>query len=104
MIVAGAVIETVPGAAPRVAARLLALPGLALAGGDGDRRLAVVWTADDARALEAAAERLVASDEEVLGVYPTYAGEGDEAAQPASATGVNSANGPCASASRARVV
>jgi hypothetical protein len=77
MIVAGAVIETVPGAAPRVAARLLAEPGLELQGGDGDRRLAVVITGADGGALEKMAERLVAADREVLGVFPTFVAEDD---------------------------
>jgi hypothetical protein len=72
MIVAGVVIETAPGAAPRVAARLLRERGLELHGGDGDRRLAAVFTGADAQALEALAERLVQRDEDVLGVFPTY--------------------------------
>lgn len=81
MILAGVVIETVPGAAPRVAARLLREPGLELHGGDGDRRLAAVFTGPDGAALEGFAERLVRADAEVLGVYPTYVGsEPDEAA------------------------
>ncbi|WP_242345827.1 hypothetical protein [Anaeromyxobacter terrae] len=71
-VVAGVVIETVPGAAPRVAARLLHEPGLVLQGGDGDRRLAAVFTGAEGAALEALAERLVRSHEDVLGVFPTY--------------------------------
>lgn len=87
MIVAGVVIETTPGAAPRVAARLLRARGLELHGGDGDRRLAAVFTGDDARALEALAERLVHDDPEVLGVFPTYvADEPDDEETRASAT------------------
>jgi hypothetical protein len=72
MIVAGVVIETVPGAAPRVAARLLRVEGLELQGGDGDHRLAAVFTGDDGRALEELADLLVRSDPEVLAVLPTY--------------------------------
>jgi hypothetical protein len=88
MIVAGVVIETAPGAAPRVAARLLKerAGGLELQGGDGDRRLAAVFTGRDGRALEELAERLVASDDEVLGVFPTYVAdeaEGDHAGRAA---------------------
>jgi nitrate reductase NapAB chaperone NapD len=87
MIVAGVVIETTPGAAPRVAARLLRFEALELQGGDGDRRLAAVFTGEDARALEALAERLVRDDPEVLGVFPTYvADEEDPADARASAT------------------
>lgn len=72
MIVAGVVIETVEGAAPRVAARLLGAADLELKGGDGDRRLAAVFTGDGGGALEALAERLVREDPEVIGVFPTY--------------------------------
>ena len=82
MIVAGVVIETVDGAAPRVAARLLAVPGLELQGGDGDRRLAAVFTGADGAALEALTERLVAEDPEVLGVFPTYVADDDVPAGP----------------------
>lgn len=77
MIVAGVVIETVPGAAPRVAARLLKEPGLELQGGDGDRRLAATFTAPAGADLEALAERIVRTDAEVLGVYPTYVADED---------------------------
>ena len=84
MIVAGVVIETVPGAAPRVAARLLHEPGLNLQGGDGDRRLAAVFTGPAGGALEALAERLVHAFPEVIGVFPTYvADDPEETAKPA---------------------
>ena len=73
--VAGVVLLTAPGAAPRVAGRLASMPGLTLAGGDGDRRVAVVWEAEDGAALEALSERLLAEDREVLGVYPTFVGQ-----------------------------
>lgn len=71
LIVAGVVIETVPGAAPRAAARLLAERALELHGGDGDRRIAAVFTGA-ASDLEALAERLVREHPDVLGVFPTY--------------------------------
>jgi hypothetical protein len=78
MIVAGVVIETAPGAAARVAARLRGEPGLELQGGDGDGRLAAVLTAADGSALEAFAERLVRDNGEVLGVFPTFVGDDAE--------------------------
>lgn len=78
MIVAGIVIETLPGAAPRVAARLLRREGLELQGGDGDHRLAAVWSASDGETLESFAEALLRDDAEVLGVYPTFVGRDDE--------------------------
>ncbi len=83
MIVAGVVIETVPGAAPRVAARLLHEPGLELLGGDGDRRLAAMFTGPAGGALEALAERLVHAFPDVIGVFPTYVAEDPEEAPPA---------------------
>lgn len=79
MILAGVVIETVPGAGPRVAARLLDTAGLELQGGDGDRRIAAVFTAVRGDALEALAEELVRNDAEVLGVFPTYVAETEDA-------------------------
>jgi len=74
-VVAGVVVETVPGAIARVAARLGTQPGVTLQGGDGDRRLALTWEAADGATLEALAERLLREDAEVLGVFPTFVGE-----------------------------
>ena len=77
-VVAGVVLETVPGAEVRVAARLAREPGLELVGGDGDRRLAVVWTGPSGAELERLTERLLADDADVLGVFPTFVGTDDE--------------------------
>jgi hypothetical protein len=82
VIVAGVVIETLPGAAPRVAARLLHQAGLELQGGDGDCRLAAVFTGEGC-ALEALAERLVHADPEVVGVFPTYVASEPDDGSPA---------------------
>ncbi len=76
--VAGVLLQTVPGAGPRVAARLASEPGITLAGGDGDARVALVWEAEDGAALEALAEALLARDPEILGVYPTFVGDDGE--------------------------
>jgi len=76
--IAGILLVTTPGAAPRVAARLVSAPGLSLAGGDGDSRVAAVWEAPDGASLEALAGRLLEEDPEVLGVYPTFVGEAGE--------------------------
>jgi hypothetical protein len=75
MIVAGILIETIPGAAARVAARLVTRDDLQVTGGDGDSRIALVCEATDGAALEAFAENLVARDEEILGVFPTFVGD-----------------------------
>jgi hypothetical protein len=78
MVVAGILVETVPGAEPRVAVRLAREPGISLAGGDGRCRIAAVCEAADGAALEALAERLLAVDEEILGIYPTFVGRDEE--------------------------
>lgn len=77
-IVAGVVIEAVPGQAPAVAARLGRIDGLELVGGDGDRRIAGVWTAPSGKALVDAAEALLRDDEEIIGIFPTFMGRSDE--------------------------
>lgn len=77
--VAGVVFLTTPGAALRVAARLAGQPGLTLTGGDGESRVAAVWEAPDGASLEALAQRLLADDAEILGVFPTFVGEDEEA-------------------------
>lgn len=75
VIIAGVLIETTPGAEPRVAVRLLRLPGLTLQGGDGERRIAAILEAESGAALEELAERVLAADDEILGVYPTFVGD-----------------------------
>jgi hypothetical protein len=80
MIVAGILIETIPGAAARVAARLVTRDDLEVTGGDGDSRIALVCEARDGAALEAFAEDLVARDEEILGVFPTFVGDDQDPA------------------------
>jgi len=76
--VAGVLVVTAPGRGPSVAAKLVSAPGLTLAGGDGDSRVAVVWEGSDGASLEALAGRLLAEDPEVLGVFPTFVGEDEE--------------------------
>ena len=71
-MIAGVVVETLPGAADRVGERLAALPGASLEGSDGGSRLAMVWEAGAAADLEALAQRLLEQDDEVVGVYPTF--------------------------------
>ena len=87
-VVAGVVIETLPGQEPFVACRLEGEPGLEIVGGDGDRRLAVVWAADSGKALEAAAERLLERDTDIIGIFPTFIGRDDDEAESLSARSV----------------
>jgi hypothetical protein len=70
--IAGVVFVTSPGAGPRVAARLAGEPGLTIAGGDGDARIAAVWEGTDGAVLEALSEALLARDPDVVGVFPTF--------------------------------
>ena len=76
-VIAGVVIETRPGCAPSVACRLGEIDGLEIAGGDGDRRLAGVWSAPSARALEKTVKEVVRNDTDLLGVFPTFIGRAD---------------------------
>ncbi len=80
MVIAGAVIETRPGAQARVAARLLRLPWVALQGDDGERRIAAVLEGRSGASLEELTERLLAFDEDILGVFPTFVGGEDDPA------------------------
>lgn len=77
-VIAGVVIETLPGQGPFVARRLEEREGLDIVGSDGDHRLAAVWTAPSGKALESAVEDLVRSDEDILGVFPTFVGRDEE--------------------------
>ncbi|MGC8916598.1 MAG: chaperone NapD [Thermoanaerobaculum sp.] len=74
MVIAGVVITTQPGQAPAVAVQLASVPFLRLVGGDGNERIAAVVEREDGEALEAWAEKLVASDDRILGVFPTFVG------------------------------
>ncbi len=81
-VVAGVVIETRPGQGPFVACRLEEIEDLKIVGGDGDRRLAAVWSAPSSRTLEAAVQDLVRGDEDILGVFPTFIGRDDTEEDP----------------------
>jgi nitrate reductase NapAB chaperone NapD len=77
-LVAGVVIETIPHRAPRVEYILAGVDGLQIVGGDGDRRLAGVWTAASGEMLLAAVEELVQTPEDILGIFPTFIGTDEE--------------------------
>ena len=82
MIVAGVVVETVPGAEARVAARLLRVRGLTLCGGDGDHRIAATIEAPSRASFEELTQALLDCDEEILGVFPTFVGADVEGSSP----------------------
>jgi hypothetical protein len=70
MTVAGLVIETLPGRADAVSARLSSVPRLAIHGQRGNR-LAATWSAPDGQTLQQLAEELMNSDDEIVGIFPT---------------------------------
>lgn len=74
MVIAGLVIETMPAQAAAVADRLRNVKNLEVKAEDGSRRLAAVWRGERGEDLEELSERLVESDEAVLGVFPTFVG------------------------------
>ena len=78
MVVAGLVIETLPERAVYVAERLDHHRGLEIQGDDGNRRLAAIWVGKDGEELERASEEIIAANEEVLGIYPTFVGQDEE--------------------------
>jgi len=75
MIITGIIIQTLPGQQVEVVSRLFGVPGLEMHGGNGDDRIAAVWSAETAQSLGEIVESLVALDEDVIGVYPTFVGE-----------------------------
>ena len=74
MVIAGLVIETMPDQAANVAHRLRGVSDLEIKAEDGSRRLAAVWRGERGEDLEKLSERLVESDRDVLGVFPTFVG------------------------------
>lgn len=75
MIVAGVVIETLPGKTASVAATLQAVEGLTIEGNDGNQRLACVLVGEHGRSLEDWAEELLESNSDIVGIFPTFVGE-----------------------------
>lgn len=74
-LVVGLMIETVPGRGSAVAERLAARAGIEIVGGDGDRKVAAVWSSPGSEQLLAEAEELLRDDAEILGLFPTFIGK-----------------------------
>ncbi len=74
MIISGVVIETLPGRADSVCAYLAGVDGVEIAGTDGNSRIAAVWRRKDGTQLESEAERLLQSQNEILGIFPAFVG------------------------------
>jgi nitrate reductase NapAB chaperone NapD len=76
MVISGVVFETLPGRVNAVAMRLAQLEGLEITGSDGHSRISAVWRGSNGRALEMQAERLLKSETDIVGIYPTFVGNG----------------------------
>ena len=72
MLVAGCLIQTLPGRALPVAKRMSATPEIKIQGTDGKSRIAMVWSGESATAFERFARVLLHTDSDVLGVFPTF--------------------------------
>lgn len=74
MVIAGVLFETIPGRVSVVAARLIQIEGLKIAGTNGNNHLAVVWRGKDGVVLEHRAQEMLKSDADILGIFPTFVG------------------------------
>ena len=74
MLVANIVIETLPGRARTVAARMAQLEGMGSSSAEGDHRVVAVWKVPDSDTLEGVSEVLHAMNPEIVEVYPTVVG------------------------------
>ena len=72
MLVTGIVIQTTPGQAGAVVARLSAIPEIQIHGTDGESRIAAVWSGESATDFERFSDELLHAESDVLGVFPTY--------------------------------
>ncbi len=75
MVISGVLFETVPGKVNEVAARLVSVDGIKVTGSDGDHKIAAVWRGKHGAALLRAADRLLKSDPDILGIFPTFVGK-----------------------------
>ena len=75
MVISGVLFETVAGRVHAVAARLKHVKGIEISGTEGDNRVAVVWRGQHGASLLRAANQLIKSDPDILGVFPTFVGE-----------------------------
>lgn len=75
MVISGVLIETVSGKVNEVASRLALVKGIEISGSDGDHKLAIVWRGTHGASLLRAADRLLKSDADILGIFPTFVGK-----------------------------
>ncbi len=72
MVISGVLFETVAGKVSAVSSRLAQVQGIEIKGTDGDHKIAVVWRGKHGAALLRAADKLLKSDPDILGIFPTF--------------------------------
>ncbi len=75
MVISGVLFETVAGKVDAVVSRLVKVDGLEITGTDRDHKIAAVWHGKHGAALLRAADRLLKSDPDILGIFPTFVGK-----------------------------
>jgi hypothetical protein len=75
MVISGVLFETVAGRVEAVASRLRHVKGIEVTGTDGDNKVAALWRGQHGAGLLRAADQLIKSDPDILGVFPTFVGE-----------------------------
>ncbi len=75
MVISGVLFETVSGRVKDVATRLSRVDGIEVTGTDGDHKIAAVWRGKHGVTLLRAADRLLKSDPDILGIFPTFVGK-----------------------------
>ena len=74
MLVANIVVETLPGKAQAVAARMERIAGMLTPCAEGDCRVTATWKVHDGNTVEGLSEVLQAMNPEILCVYPAVVG------------------------------
>jgi hypothetical protein len=74
MVISGVLFETVAGRVDAVASRLRHVKGIEVTCTEGDNKIAAVWRGQHGAGLLRAADQLLKSDPDILGVFPTFVG------------------------------
>ena len=74
MVISGVLFETVSGRVKEVAVRLAHVKGIEITGTHGDDKVAAVWRGRHGTRLLRAADQLLKSDPDILGIFPTFVG------------------------------
>lgn len=77
MLIARVVVDTLPGTAKTVAARMARLHGMGPPSAENDRRVVAEWRVPSGDNREGIAEVLQAMNPEIVEVHPTLVGEED---------------------------